>query len=88
MNLKDQQGDDEVLADDISLIYFTSGTSGLPKMVAHKQTYGLGHIPTAKYWHKVEEDGIHHTAADTGWGKSSLGKLLRTMDCRICSFHI
>lgn len=66
-------GDDEVLADDISLIYFTSGTSGLPKMVAHKQTYGLGHIPTAKYWHKVEEDGIHHTAADTGWGKAVWG---------------
>ncbi len=56
-------------------------------MVAHKQTYGLGHIPTAKYWHKVEEDGIHHTAADTGWEKQS-GETSTDNDCRICSFHI
>ena len=57
------------------LIYFTSGTSGLPKMVAHKHTYSLGHIPTAKYWHNVKEDGIHHTSADTGWGKAVWGNL-------------
>ena len=44
-------------------------------MVSHKHTYSLGHIPTAKYWHNVVEDGIHHTAADTGWGKAVWGKL-------------
>ena len=66
-------GDDEVLADDISLIYFTSGTSGLPKMVVTNKLSGLDTSPTAKYWHKVEEDGIHHTAADTGWGKAVWG---------------
>lgn len=66
-------GEDKPLADEVCLIYFTSGTSGLPKMVAHKHTYGLGHIPTAKYWHKVIEDGIHHTSADTGWGKAVWG---------------
>lgn len=68
-------GDDATKADDLFLIYFTSGTSGLPKMVAHKHTYALGHIPTAKYWHNVVEDGIHHTAADSGWGKAAWGNL-------------
>lgn len=66
-------GEDKPLADEVCLIYFTSGTSGLPKMVAHKHTYGLGHIPTAKYWHQVIDDGIHYTAADTGWGKAVWG---------------
>lgn len=66
-------GEDKPMADDVCLIYFTSGTSGLPKMVAHKHTYGLGHIPTAKYWHQVIDDGIHHTSADTGWGKAVWG---------------
>lgn len=66
-------GEDKPMADDVFLIYFTSGTSGLPKMVAHKHTYGLGHIPTAKYWHKVVEDGVHHTTSDTGWGKAVWG---------------
>ena len=68
-------GEDATKADEPFLIYFTSGTSGLPKMVAHKHTYSLGHIPTAKYWHNVNEDGIHHTSADTGWGKAVWGNL-------------
>ena len=68
-------GEDKTYAEEISLIYFTSGTSGLPKMVSHKHTYSLGHIPTAKYWHNVMEDGIHHTSADTGWGKAVWGNL-------------
>lgn len=66
-------GEDNPMADEEFLIYFTSGTSGLPKMVSHRHTYGLGHIPTAKYWQNVVEDGIHHTAADTGWGKAVWG---------------
>ncbi|WP_299584267.1 AMP-binding protein [uncultured Sunxiuqinia sp.] len=61
--------------DSISLLYFTSGTTGNPKMVAHDFTYPLGHITTASYWHKVEENGLHLTVADTGWGKAVWGKL-------------
>ena len=68
-------GDENPMADEVFLIYFTSGTSGLPKMVAHKHTYGLGHIPTAKYWQNVIEDGVHHTASDTGWGKAVWGNI-------------
>ena len=68
-------GEENPMADEIFLIYFTSGTTGLPKMVSHKHTYGLGHIPTAKYWQNVKEDGIHHTASDTGWGKAVWGNL-------------
>lgn len=60
--------------DDISLMYFTSGTTGDPKMVAHDYTYPLGHIITAKYWHNVSEDSLHMTLADTGWGKAVWGK--------------
>ena len=69
------EGDEKTYAEEIFLIYFTSGTSGLPKMVSHKHTYALGHIPTAKYWQNVVEDGIHHTAADTGWGKAVWGNI-------------
>jgi len=68
-------GEENPMADEVFLIYFTSGTSGLPKMVAHKHTYALGHIPTAKYWQNVVEDGVHHTASDTGWGKAVWGNL-------------
>jgi acetyl-CoA synthetase len=57
------------------LIYFSSGTTGQPKMVLHDFTYPLGHIITAKYWHNVVEDGLHHTSADTGWAKTSWGQL-------------
>lgn len=61
--------------DDIMLLYFTSGTTGEPKMVAHSFTYPLGHIATGKYWHKLSEDDLHFTMADTGWGKAAWGKL-------------
>lgn len=61
--------------DDISLAYFTSGTTGNPKMVAHDFTYPLAHIITASYWHNVNEESLHLTLADTGWGKAVWGKL-------------
>ena len=61
--------------DDISLMYFTSGTTGNPKMVAHDFTYPLAHIITGKYWHNLDENSLHFTLADTGWGKAVWGKL-------------
>ncbi len=61
--------------EETALMFFTSGTTGNPKMAAHKHTYGLGHFVTAKYWHLCERDGLHLTISDTGWGKSLWGKL-------------
>lgn len=61
--------------EDISLLYFTSGTTGEPKMVAHDFLYPLGHIITGKYWHNLHEGSLHLTVADTGWGKAVWGKL-------------
>ena len=61
--------------EDISLMYFTSGTTGNPKMVAHDFTYPLGHIVTGSYWHNLHSDSLHLTIADTGWGKAVWGKL-------------
>ena len=57
------------------LMYFSSGTSGYPKMVLHDHLYSLGHLLTAKHWHNVDPEGIHFTIADTGWGKAVWGKL-------------
>ncbi|MBQ6161363.1 MAG: AMP-binding protein [Prevotella sp.] len=60
--------------EDTMLMYFTSGTSGEPKMVAHDFLYALGHLTTGVFWHNLKEDSIHLTVADTGWGKAVWGK--------------
>ncbi len=67
--------EDASAGDEMALMFFTSGTTGNPKMAAHKHTYALGHYVTAKYWHCCERDGLHLTISDTGWGKSLWGKL-------------
>lgn len=63
------------------LIYFTSGTSGHPKMVCHNQVYPLGHIVTAKYWQNVEDEGLHLTVSETGWAKAAWGKIYGQWIC-------
>lgn len=64
-----------------ALMFFSSGTTGNPKMVEHKHTYALGHFITARYWHCCEPDGLHFTISDTGWGKSLWGKLYGQWMC-------
>lgn len=61
-------------ADEPMLMYFTSGTSGNPKMALHSHDYPLGHLTTAKYWHGIDPEGVHFTIADTGWAKTAWGK--------------
>jgi len=68
-------GDQIPQKNDMMLLYFTSGTTGLPKMVTHDFTYPIGHLPTARYWHRVDPDGLHLTVSETGWAKSVWGKL-------------
>ena len=67
--------EEEAKNDEIMLLYFTSGTTGMPKMVNHNFVYPIGHILTAKYWQKVSDNGLHFTVADTGWAKSAWGKI-------------
>lgn len=69
------QGENATHHNDIMLIYFTSGTTGMPKMVAHNFTYPLGHIVTAKYWQCVQNNKLHLTLAETGWAKAVWGKI-------------
>ena len=71
----------ECSANDIILVYFTSGTTGLPKMVSLNQRYTLGHIITAKYWLNCMDNGLHFTLAETGWAKASWGKLFGQWLC-------
>ncbi len=72
--------------EDIFLLYFTSGTTGNPKMVIHNFTYPLGHIVTAGYWHNLKEDSLHLTLADTGWAKAAWGKIYGQWIVGACVF--
>ena len=69
------RAEDAPCGSDPMLMFFTSGTSGYPKLAAHNYKYPLGHFITAKYWHGVRPDGLHLTISDTGWAKSMWGKL-------------
>ncbi len=66
---------DAPCGDDPMLMFFTSGTTGYPKIATHSYQYALGHYVTARYWHMVERDGLHFTISETGWGKALWGKL-------------
>jgi acetyl-CoA synthetase len=68
-------GEEATKNEDISILYFTSGTTSLPKMAVHNFVYPLGHILTAKYWQNVIDGGLHYTVADTGWAKAVWGKI-------------
>lgn len=76
----------ETLAADPMLMYFSSGTSGNPKMVLHDSEYAIAHLVTAKHWHNVEPDGLHFTIADTGWGKAVWGKYYGQWLMEACVF--
>ena len=71
---------------DPMLMFFTSGTSGYPKIAAHSYKYPLGHFITAKYWHQVNPDGLHFTISDTGWAKAMWGKLYGQWLCEAAIF--
>lgn len=79
-------GDESVTNSDIMLLYFTSGTTGMPKMVQHNFTYPLGHILTAGYWQNVSDGGLHLTVADTGWAKAMWGKIYGQWICGAAVF--
>lgn len=80
------QGEAATHNEDIMLLYFTSGTTGMPKMVAHNFVYPLGHIVTAVYWHNADPEGLHLTVAETGWAKSAWGKLYGQWLAETCIF--
>ena len=77
---------DSPCGNDPMLMFFTSGTSGYPKIAAHSYKYPLGHYITAKYWHRVNPDGLHLTISDTGWAKSLWGKLYGQWLCEAAVF--
>ena len=72
---KFERAPDAPCGDDPMLMFFTSGTTGYPKIAAHSYKYALGHYITAKYWHCVHAGGLHFTISETGWGKALWGKL-------------
>ena len=80
------RSEDAPCGSDPMLMFFTSGTSGYPKMAAHNYKYPLGHFITAKYWHQVNPDGLHLTISDTGWAKSLWGKLYGQWLCEAAIF--
>ena len=78
--------EDAPCGNDPMLMFFTSGTSGYPKIAAHNYKYPLGHFITAKYWHQVNSEGLHFTISDTGWAKSMWGKLYGQWLCEAAIF--
>ena len=78
--------EDAPCGNDPMLMYFTSGTSGYPKLTAHNYKYPLGHFITAKYWHRVNPEGLHLTISDTGWAKAMWGKLYGQWLCEAAIF--
>ncbi len=70
-----ERTDDSPCGDDLMLMYFTSGTTGNPKIAMHNYKYPLGHFITAKYWHCVNPEGLHLSISDTGWAKAAWGKI-------------
>ena len=80
------RSEDAPCGDDPMLMFFTSGTSGYPKLAAHNYKYPLGHFITAKYWHHVNPEGLHLTISDTGWAKSMWGKLYGQWLCEAAIF--
>ncbi len=74
-------GDDATRTNDTMLIYFTSGSTGMPKMVCHNFAHPLGHIVTAKYWHQVQENKLHMSISDSGWAKFGWGRIYGQWIC-------
>ncbi len=75
------EGAERTTSRDGMLMYFSSGTTGMPKMILHDFEYPLGHIVTAKYWQHVEDGGLHLTMADSGWAKFGWGKIYGQWIC-------
>lgn len=71
---KFERKEDGPCGSEVALMFFTSGTTGYPKIAMHTHQYALGHFITARYWHQCEPDGLHFTISDTGWGKALWGK--------------
>lgn len=80
------QGEADTKIGDMMLMYFTSGTTGHPKMVVHNFSYPLAHVLTAKFWHNLVPGRLHFTVADTGWGKAVWGKLYGQWLCEATVF--
>ncbi len=81
-----ERKEDSACGDDPMLMFFTSGTTGYPKIALHSHKYPLGHFITAKYWHNVQENKLHFTISDTGWGKALWGKLYGQWMCGAAVF--
>lgn len=79
-------GEAGTVATDTMLVYFTSGTTGEPKMIKHNYTHPLGHIVTAKYWHQVQENKLHMSVSDSGWAKFGWGKIYGQWICGAVQF--
>ncbi|MBR6645969.1 MAG: AMP-binding protein [Clostridia bacterium] len=75
------EGEDKTYTKDPMIVFFTSGTTGMPKMVMHNFSYPLGHIVTAKYWHQVQENKLHMSVSDSGWAKFGWGKIYGQWIC-------